>query len=310
MLYRENSSLGRVSAISFGGAALSGEGGGYGFGEISENEAESLLKAALDLGINIFDSAPIYGFGLSEERMGKYLPKEATIVTKGGVDWHSTKRVNMTNDPKIMEKMLTESLKRLKRDFIDIYMIHWPDEKVDIRRPMEVLANYQSKGYINKLGLCNTNLNDLNLASQISSIDVIQSELNLFNTKSFDDLGDQWKEKFSMNWGTLDKGILSGRVVEGRKYDASDARSWAPWWNKKEVSKKIHRVNALKEILQDYCISLVNFCFHFNLHYFGIDSALIGFKKTDDIVQVTSNLHQNISNEIIKEVLERWHKTN
>lgn len=308
MLYRENRVFGKVSAVSFGGASLSGEGGGYGFGNMSENEAECLLKAALDLGITLFDSAPIYGFGLSEERMGKYLPKEATIITKGGVDWHSTKRVNMSNDPKIMEKMLVESLKRLKRDHLDIYMIHWPDAKVDIRRPMEVLASYQSKGYINKLGLCNTNLLDLKLAEEIAPIEVIQSELNLFNTKPFDDLESKWKEKLSMSWGTFDKGILSGRVTQERKFDASDARSWAPWWNKKEVQKKVQRVQELQVILQDYRISLVNFCFHFNLHYFGVDTALIGFKKPEDIVQVTSNLHQNISNEIIKEVLDRWPK--
>lgn len=297
------------SRISFGGAALSGEGGGYGFGEMSEVEAEAILKAALDFGIDVFDSAPIYGFGLSEERMGRYLPKDKMIITKGGVDWHSTKRVNMTNDPKVIERMFFASMKRLKRDFIDVYMIHWPDAKVDIRRPMEILANLQSKGYVNKLGLCNTNLNDLALSEEIAKIEVIQSELNLFNTKPFDDLGDKWKEKFSMSWGTLDKGILSGRVKEGRKYDAADARSWAPWWNKKEVSKKVQRVEVLKSILEDYRISLVNFCFQFNLHYYGIDSALIGFKKIEDIVQVTSNLQQNMTNEIIKEIFERWHKT-
>ena len=230
MIYRENTIFGRpVSAIGFGGAAISGEGGGYGFGDMSETEAQTLLSHSWELGINLYDTAPIYGFGMSEERLGKYLPKDAIIVTKGGVDWHSTRRVNMTNEPKVIERMFLESLKRLKREYIDVYMIHWPDKNVDIRRPLEILRKYQEKSVISQIGLCNTNLDDLTKARDVAPITCLQSELNVLNTKAFDDLEEEWKKYFSMSWGTLDKGILSGRVTEKRKFDQSDARSWAPW---------------------------------------------------------------------------------
>src|SRR5690606_24070798 len=76
MIYREIPGLDvKLPIITFGGASVSGEGGGYGFGKMSEAEAETLLKKAWDEGINLFDTAPIYGFGLSEERFGRYLPK-------------------------------------------------------------------------------------------------------------------------------------------------------------------------------------------------------------------------------------------
>ncbi len=229
MLYRENSVLQRpVSALGFGGAAVSGEGGGYGFGDLDEVAAERLLKNTWEAGLNLYDTAPIYGFGLSEERLGKYLPKDAIFVSKGGVDWHSSRRVNMTNSPQVIEKMLLESIKRLKRERIDVYMIHWPDKNIDIRRPMEILKKYQEKGAIAHLGLCNTNLHDLKLAQEIGEISFLQSELNVLRTQAFDDLNEVWKKHFSMSWGTLDKGILSGRVTPERKFDSSDARSWAP----------------------------------------------------------------------------------
>lgn len=307
MFYSENTSLNKsLSRLGFGGAAVSGEGGGYGFGDMSEAQAEKLLKEVWEAGINLFDTAPIYGFGLSEERMGKYLPKEAFIVTKGGVDWHSTKRVNMSNDPKIMEKMFFESLKRLNREYIDLYMIHWPDPRVDIRRPMEVLRKLQEKSLINHVGLCNTNLDELKKASEIGPISSIQSELNLLNRKPFDELEGEWKKYFSMSWGTLDKGILSGRVLKDRKYDASDARSWAPWWNKKEVVLKIERVEKLQKILSDYNIGLSRFCVHFNLNLYGISSCLVGLKSSADLLEMTFNLQQNIPSEIMEEVLKRW----
>lgn len=307
MLYRENTLLGRsISVLGFGGAAVSGEGGGYGFGDISEKEAEILLKQAWQMGINLYDSAPIYGFGLSEERLGKYLPKDAIIVTKGGVDWHSTKRVNMTNDPKVMEKMLLESLKRLKREFIDVYMIHWPDKNVDIRRPLEVLRKYQEKSVISQIGLCNTNLEDLSKAKDIGPISCLQSELNVLNTKAFDDLKEEWKKYFSMSWGTLDKGILSGRVTENRKFDESDARSWAPWWNKKDVVLKIEKVKRLETILSDYKISITQYCLHFNLNFYGVSSCLVGSRTEKDLVQMASHLQNIPSSETMEEVFKRW----
>lgn len=307
MIYRENAMLGKkISAIGFGGAAISGEGGGYGFGDMDEYQAQKLITEVWDAGINLFDTAPIYGFGLSEERMGKYLSKDAFIVTKGGVDWHDTKRVNMSNDPKIIEKMLLQSLKRLKREQIDLYMIHWPDAKVDIRRALEVLRKYQEKAAIAHIGLCNTNLEDLQKAHEVAPISSIQSELNALNSKAFDTLEDEWKKYFTMSWGTFDKGILTGRVREGRTYEKSDARSWAPWWNKKEVAEKIKRVEKLKTILGDYQITLSQFCLSYNLNLYGISSSLIGLKNNKDLVEMTSNLQNLNSVQTIREVIQQW----
>lgn len=299
-------STNHISKITFGGASLSGEGGGYGFGTMSEGDAERVLKKAWESGITLFDTAPIYGFGLSEERLGRYLPKEARIITKSGVDWHDTKRVNMTNDKATTEKMLNQSLKRLQREVIDIYMIHWPDGRVDIREPLEVIIKAQKAGKISQIGLCNTNLEDLTKAEELCEISVIQSELNLFNQEPFLQLDDTWKNKLSMSWGTFDKGILSGRVTKERKFATEDCRSWAPWWNKKEVLQKIDRTTELKKILDEFEIGLAEFCLHYNLNYFGISTCLIGLKTEEDVVQMCSALQRNVMRERIEEVMKRW----
>lgn len=298
----------KISRIAFGGASISGEGGGYGFGAMSEVDAEKLLKAAWDEGITLFDTAPIYGFGLSEERFGKYLPREALIITKSGVDWHDSKRVNMSNAKGITEKMLTASLTRLKRESIDLYMIHWPDPRVDIREPMEVLAKAKHEGKIKRIGLCNTNLHDLQKASEVETIEAIQSELNLFNQEPFTRLSEGWKTKLSMSWGTFDKGILSGRVHENRRFDKDDARSWAPWWNKKEVQDKVERTKRLKEIIERFQMTLPEFCIHYNLN-FGITSSLVGFKSPEDIREVSSHLQKEIMSARIEEVLKIWNRS-
>lgn len=295
--------------ITFGGASLSAEGGGYGFGAMSEAEAEKLIKSAWEAGISVFDTAPIYGFGLSEERLGRYLPQDAFIVSKSGVDWHQSKRVNMTNDPAVTQRMLDESLKRLNRETIDLYMIHWPDSKVDIRMPLEILKKAQEQGKIRHVGLCNTTLQDLSKAEEILPIQAIQSELNLFNQKPFEQLEDKWKDYLSMGWGTFDKGILSGRVHHGRTFDKNDARSWAPWWDKKSVKVKIDKTIKLQEILLDYRVGLAEFCIYYNLYYFGLSTCLVGFKTVKDVVDVSSNLQSKLSKETMREVLDCWNNS-
>jgi aryl-alcohol dehydrogenase-like predicted oxidoreductase len=183
-------------------------------------------------------------------------------------------------------------------------MIHWPDPKVDIRYPMDVLSKLQSKGLIEHLGLCNTNSQDVQKTSEIAKISFLQSEVSLFKKNSFE--GFEWKDKIAMGWGTLDKGILSGRVTKERKFSSEDARSWAPWWNKKEVEEKIERVEKLKKILVDYHLSTTEFALHFNLNYFALNTTLVGFKNIEDLRELKSILEKNIPREIIEQVLNRW----
>jgi aryl-alcohol dehydrogenase-like predicted oxidoreductase len=242
MKYFENKKLGlSLSKLVFGGASISGEGKGYGFGKMSEKAAQELIEYAYHLGVNVFDAAPIYGFNLSEIRLGKYLHKyreEVLLTSKSGVSWHENGRVNMSNDKKTTINMLEQSLRNFNSDYIDIYMVHWPDKKVDIREPLEVLKKAQDNGKIKYIGLCNTNESDLKLASEVCDVEFIQSECNLFN----DTIINMPKDITSMGWGTLDKGILSGKLTIDTIFDSTDCRSWAPWWKKSNWKDKVKRV--------------------------------------------------------------------
>ncbi len=295
MLYR---TLGKTnhkaSFLGFGGAGLSGDGGGYGFGSMSENEAKSLIFKALDYGINTFDTAPIYGFGVSEQRLGKYLPKNSFIVTKGGVDWHENKRVNMSNDPKIIEKMLNQSLQRLNREVIDVYMIHWPDPKFPIEAPLEVLIRAKKEGKILHIGLCNTNEDDLNRSLKLTRIELIQSQYNYFTPNSIKDLKpllDAHQIGF-MSWGTFDKGILSGRVDLERKFESSDARSWAPWWKAQNLEEKLQKLEKLKSIGQKLNLTLPELAIGHQFICTEVSSCLIGWKNIQDLDSNIKNLEK------------------
>lgn len=283
----------KVSAIGLGGAALSGEKGGYGFGEIGLDNSLNLLAQAFRNGINLIDTAPIYGFGTSEERIGKaisegILPREEIVlVSKGGIDWHENMRVNLTNEPDIIERMLDESLERLKTDYLDIYMIHWPDPRVDISEPLEFLHEAKLEGRIKHIGLCNTNISDLTKSLDVCEVELVQSQMNWFEPLNHSvenfiithDLG-------FMGWGTFDKGILTGRFLTGRTFPKEDARSWAPWWKQSNKDQKI-------ELIKDKCSEIdnwVQFALQSPLSHDWVSSALCGFKTQEQLEDLLEGL--------------------
>ena len=293
--------------LAFGGAAISGEGGGYGFGNISESESIDLLHEAYDLGFRIFDTAPIYGFGLSERRMGKAFKQnrdKVFLVSKSGVTWNESKRVDMTNDPAVAQKMLEQTLRDLDSDYVDLYMVHWPDARVDIRKVLEVYAKAKQQGKIKHIGLCNTSVDDLEKGREIERIEVVQSQFNFFENAIKDDLFPYLSEHniSFMSWGTLDKGILTGRVDELRKFDESDCRSWAPWWKNADNRPKFDAMKRLYPELDKTNHSGLELAVGFNLSFPQVSSAICGAKSSAQL----NSLHKSLENLPKKELLLEW----
>lgn len=276
-----------ISRLCFGGAAISGEGAGYGFGEISDTKAIDLLLAAYDSGINIYDFAPIYGFNKAESRAGtafKQIREKVALVSKCGVDWHPNGRVNMSNAPETALKMLDQSLKNFQSDYIDIYLVHWPDPRVDIRRTLEPLYTAKEKGKIRHLGLCNSNSDELKLAKEVAPIEVIQGELNFWRHQEFEDLQSELEEGvLTMGWGTYDKGILAGTVTSDRVFHKDDCRSWAPWWKKSDWKKRADFVSKAMERFRLGPEELSYFSLLFSQE--EVDCSLVGMRHQGQLEQ-------------------------
>ncbi|MBC7537678.1 MAG: aldo/keto reductase [Bacteriovorax sp.] len=295
--------------LAFGGAAISGEGGGYGFGDITEEDSIKLLNMAFDLGMRIFDTAPIYGFGLSEVRMGKafrQMRDNVFLVSKSGVTWGDNKRVDMSNEPAVTTRMLEQSLRDLQTDYIDLYMIHWPDSRVDIRRPLEVLAKAKAQGKIKHIGLCNTNVEELEKALEIDRIEVVQSEFNLFQHEATEKLFPYLKKNniSFMSWGTLDKGIITGRVDEKRKFEESDCRSWAPWWKNADNKSKFEAMKKIWPLLDKHNYSGLELALGYNLNFPDLSVALCGAKNPEQLLSLFKALDHLPGKDFLSEVQE------
>ncbi len=299
--------------VAFGGASLSGEGGGYGFGSKNEVDAINLVKNAYELGFRVFDTAPIYGFGTSEIRLGKAIKEirdDIFVVTKCGIDWDQKKNVAIRNDPKTTLRMLEESLKRLNDDIIDLYMVHWPDQNVDIRKTLDVLTKAQAQNKIRYIGLCNTNLQELALAKEVAKIDVVQNQFNIFENSAKEMFPQLSSENIKfMSWGTLDKGIITGSVNNKRTFDEHDVRSSeTPWWNDEINLPKINQMEKILPFLEDNGHTGLELALSYNMSSFRRDQVkglcLCGAKTTDQLKLLQNAINNSISNELLDQ-LER-----
>lgn len=294
--------------ITFGGAAISGEGRGYGFGPMSEAAAQALLSTAWEVGIRTYDTAPIYGYGLSEERLGRYLPSEAKIISKGGIDWHSNRRVNLDNRPTTLYRMFDESRTRLQRDQIHAYLIHWPDPRQPIQPALDVLADLKSKKLIEFGGLCNADPRDIQPSQDLAVLDYLQCEYSYLKPQLFTNLYPHLDPRvISMGWGTLAKGILTGRVTLDRKYLPDDARSWAPWWKQVPLKDSINQAQKFLEIANTYQLKPAQLAIWHSWRIGKINLPIVGFKSESDILDIVKNLDNLI---FIDSALTKNFKTN
>ena len=146
--------INQITRIGFGCWAI----GGHGYGNVSDDESIKSIQHAIDLGINFFDTADVYGFGHSEEILSKALGNkrhEVFIATKFGVAWDENGNTKKDCSPSRVVKALDASLKRLRIEIIPLYQIHWPDGTTNLDDTLDVLEKCQREGKIINIGCSN-----------------------------------------------------------------------------------------------------------------------------------------------------------
>ena len=199
--------------------------------------------------------------------------------------------------------MLEQSLRDLQTDYIDLYLVHWPDENCDIRKTVEVLVEAKEAGKIRAFGLSNSNPTELAHASEVAIPEVLQAQMNLFEHYPREKLFEFLNEKSAgfMTWGSLDKGILTGRVNPERTFSKSDVRSHAPWWVNEDHTP---RYNAMAEILprlEQEGHSGLELALSHLFSYSEISTALCGFRTVEQLEGNCQALDNLLSDDLLKE---------
>jgi aryl-alcohol dehydrogenase-like predicted oxidoreductase len=197
--------------------------GGWMWGGTDEAEAIRTIHAALDDGINLIDTAPVYGFGRSEELVGKALAgdrrKRALIATKVGLDWGSGK-ILRNSSPARLRQELEDSLRRLGTDVIDIYQVHWPDEATPIEETAKTLETFRREGKIRAIGVSNFSPAQMDRFRKAATLATVQPPYNLFEREIENDVL-PYAERHHLAvlaYGALCRGLLTGKITAATKF--------------------------------------------------------------------------------------------
>ena len=267
--------------------------GGDGWGKVDKSELIATVKTAVDEGINLIDTAPIYGNGVSESIVGEAIKGNRDnlfIATKCGLRSQG-KRVWTTLAPDSVREEVELSLRRLDIDVIDLYQCHWPDPKIPIEATLEVLDNLQKEGKIKHYGVSNFKIDLLKKSTEIGQVSTLQAEYSLLKREAEKDtlpFCDTEKMGF-LAYGPFAGGILTGKYHQTPKskppqFPRGDARSFfyrfykEPMWSK--VSPLVRKIveEAHKQQVDASHIALA-----WTMAQKGVTTVLVGAKNPDQI---------------------------
>ncbi len=219
-----------VSRVALGTWAI----GGWMWGGTDEAKSIATIRAGVEHGINVIDTAPAYGFGRSEEIVGQaiaegQLRSRVLIATKTGLEWAGGKVFRNASRARILREV-EDSLRRLRTDHIDIYQVHWPDPLVAIEETAEAMHTLFKQGKIRAIGVSNFSVGQMERFRRVAPLHVLQPPYNLFERDIEADLLPYCRKNkiATLGYGALCRSLLSGRIQPNTKFDGDDLRRTDP----------------------------------------------------------------------------------
>jgi len=294
-----------ASVIGLGAWVL---GGGSIWGQ-EPNDAESIhtIQAALDLGMNLIDTAPAYGFGRSEVVVGKALKgrrDKAVLATKCGLWWEDPrgsfftdfdgKKLYRSLRPDTIQIELENSLRRLGTDYIDLYQTHWPSVPPDftpIADTMAALLKFKQQGKLRAIGVCNVSPAELEENLGAGGIVSDQFRFSMLSRQPEQDILPLCAEKklATLTYMSLEQGLLTGKVGMDRVFSPGEFRTneaWNPWYIPANRRRVLDLLASWKPLTGKYACSLSQLVLAWTAAQPGVTHVLAGGRN---LQQVTDN---------------------
>ncbi len=257
--------------------------GGWMWGGTDEQESIRTIHSAIDRGITLIDTAPVYGFGKSEEIVGKALAagglrQRVSIATKVGLDWTNGEPFRNASRVRIFSE-IEASLKRLRTDVIDIYQVHWPDPMTPIDETADAMATLLKQGKIRAIGVSNFSQEQMNEFRRVAPIHTAQPPYNLFEREIERDVLPYcaWEGIGVLAYGAICRGLLSGRMNRDTKFEGDDLRKTDPKFLPPRFEQYLQAVALLDRFAREnYGKRVIHLALRWVLDQPGVISALWG----------------------------------
>jgi len=277
----------KVSPVAIGTWAI----GGWMWGGTDESESVATIRAAFEHGINLVDTAPVYGFGRSEEIVGKAIAEgrlrsEVLIATKAGLQWDGGKVSRNASRARIMREV-EASLRRLRTDYIDIYQVHWPDPLITIEETAEAMLTLFEQCKIRAIGVSNFSVGQMERFRRVAPLHVLQPPYNMFERAIETDLLPYCRENkiATLGYGALCRGLLSGRMRAGTVFDGDDLRRTDPKFLQPRFAQYLAAVGKLDRFAQRFGKRVIHLAIRWMLDQ-GVTTALWGARHPNQLKPV------------------------
>lgn len=292
-----------ISELAFGAWAI----GGWQWGGSDSRDALRAIEASIDQGMTSIDTAPIYGFGHSEELVGKAIKGKRTgvqILTKCGMSWSGNKgefffKSKDNNGSSIdiykfsgKENVLSEcerSLRRLKTDYIDLYQVHWPDNTTPVSETMEALAILVKQGKILAGGVSNYSRDLMSEALTTFPVVTNQVAYSMVNRRIEDEIVPFCVEKNIgiVAYSPLQRGLLAGKISRDHVFEEGDTRPFTIYYKEPNFSRILGMIQKMKKIADERNVSLAQLVLNWTTRQPGMVCTLTGARNE---IQVKENI--------------------
>ena len=311
----------KVTPMAFGAWAI----GGWMWGGAEEKEAVKAIRAAYAAGITTVDTAPVYGFGKSEELVGRAMQGVARdtyqILTKFGMNWETEEGEyffdSVDNDgrpfrmfkwaskKKVMQEC-ENSLRRLKTDYIDLYQIHWPDATTPISETFEAVQRLIEQGKVRAAGVCNYNVQQVGEALKTIDLASNQVPYSMINRDIEINVVPQALEKniSIIAYSPLQRGLLTGKIRPGHRFNEGDTREGNRFYTNENIIKTNELLAKIAPIAEKYDATLAQLVIKWTIERPGVGCVLVGARNEDQVNDNAQALSISLTEEEMQQITD------
>jgi aryl-alcohol dehydrogenase-like predicted oxidoreductase len=301
-----------VSPIAFGAWAI----GGWMWGGAEETASIKAVQTAFDAGISTIDTAPVYGFGYSEELVAKAMkntPRDRyQILTKFGLNWESVEgefffdstdnngkpiKIYKWSSKERIIKECEDSLRRLRTDYIDLYQIHWPDSTTPINETFEAVQRLIDQGKVRAAGVCNYNVAQVDEA--LRTIELVSNQVPyslIFRDIEKGALPQAIEKGLGIIvYSPLQRGLLTGKIKPGHHFIEGDTREGNRFYTDENIRRTNELLEQIKPIAEAHNATLAQVILYWTMHRPGIACVLAGARNEKQVADNAKALNLNLN---------------
>jgi len=298
-----------ITRVGFGAWAIGGGGWEFGWGPQDDQASIAAIHHALERGINWIDSAAAYGFGRSEEVVGRALDgvqQRPYVFTKcsllegpGRKVVHSLKRDSILREA-------DASLKRLGVEAIDLYQIHWPNPEEEIEEGWSALVELKQQGLVRHIGVSNFKVEQLRRIQQIAPVETLQPQYSLIEREAERELL-PYAERERIGvivYSPMGSGLLTGGMTRERIESLADDdwRKRDPRFQEPQLSEHLALVERLRAVAERHGTTPGAIAVAWTLRHPAVDGAIVGFRRPDQVDPIVPATSLELTDEDLEEI--------